>query len=439
MTDRPAGPPPSDEANASMNHPGSQGRRAGRPARGWAAAAVAALALATAGADGPDSAVPSDPMFTAQRVDGTTVTGRLRGLDVRGGVALAVDDKERVVTVPGRELDKLTREGSPALTAGEGRMLVLFPDGDRLHRCAIGPAREAAIDVKQAPLGSLSIPLDAVLGLVFAPPADPDALQALTTRVRDEPRSAEVLWLTNGDRLAGGLLGIDDRAISVGLAAGKSEVDRAGVVALGFDPKLVDYPRPAGPHLELTLVDGSRLGVSSARVEGGHVLATTRYGRPIRLPVGELALVHTRDGPVVYLSDLTPQAEKTVGYIGPTRPSRANLAVDGRPLRLGGKAYDRGIGTQSRSYVAYRLDPGVKRLRATVGVDDRAGPLGSVVFRVIVDREVRFESPPMSVRDTPRALDLDLDGAKTLVLVTDFGERGEVRDHGDWAEARLIR
>jgi hypothetical protein len=81
----------------------------------------------------------------------------------------------------------------------------------------------------------------------------------------------------------------------------------------------------------------------------------------------------------------------------------------------------------------------VKRFQATVGVDDRAGPLGSVTFSVIVDGEERFVSPPMSVRDTPKAIDVDVSGAKTLVLRTDFGERGEVRDHADWVEARLVR
>ena len=45
----------------------------------------------------------------------------------------------------------------------------------------------------------------------------------------------------------------------------------------------------------------------------------------------------------------------------------------------------------------------------------------------------------MSARDTPRPIDIDVAGAKLLILATEFGERGEVRDFADWVEARVIR
>jgi hypothetical protein len=393
--------------------------------------------VALAGADGPDD-VPSDPVFSALKIDGKTVVGRLRQLDVAGGVSLAVGEKGKVETVPAVMLVKLTREGSTPATTG-GTEIVLFPDGDRLTCREIGPAGETTLEVNSPALGTLAIPLDSILGLVLAPRLDPEAAQAIASRVRDEPRTTEVLWLGNGDRLAGGLLGLDEKKVAFQLPTGKAEFDRSGLVALGFDPKLASYPKPGGPYIELTFVDGSRIGVADLRVEGGEIRATTRAGQAIKLPVGELAQAHAKGGPVAYLSDRAPDIEKNVGYVGPTRPARMNLAIDGQPLRLGGKAYDRGLGTQSRSYLLYRLEPGVKRFQALVGVDDRAGPLGSVTFSVIVDGEERFVSPAMSVRDTPKAIDVDLSGAKTLVLRTDFGERGEVRDHADWVEARLIR
>ena len=45
----------------------------------------------------------------------------------------------------------------------------------------------------------------------------------------------------------------------------------------------------------------------------------------------------------------------------------------------------------------------------------------------------------MSVRDTPRAIDVDVTGARFLILATEFGERGDVQDLADWVEARIIR
>ncbi len=397
-----------------------------------------AATLLLAGADGPGAA-PSDPQFTALRTDGTTLTGRLRRLDFRGGVALAVDDTEKLEEIPAGSLVKLTREGGPPQPVLESGGTILFPDGDRLARAVIGPAGETTIEIQSSPLGSLAVPLDAILGLVLAPPLDADAAFALESRVRDEPRSTEVLWLANGDRMAGGLLGLNDKTIAFQPPSGKVELDRSGVVALGFDPKLANYPRPTGPFLELTFVDGSRLGVATAQLEGNQILATTRFGPTIKLPVGELAEVHALGGPVVYLADVEPAGTKYVGYLGPAREVRRDRSVDGQPLQLAGKVYDRGLGTQSRSLLVYQLEPGARRFQALVGLDDRAGPLGSVVFRVLVDKQERFASPPMSTRDAPQPLDLDVTGAKTLVLITDFGDRGEVRDHADWVEARLIR
>ena len=400
------------------------------------ALSLVAIALG-AWSDGP-GAVPSDPIYTATRADGSTVAGHLRGLNPRGDVVLAVDDKGPGVTVLGSDLVRVAREGSAAPTPAEGS-IVLFPDGDRLNRVVIGPAGETSIEVQSFSMGTVAVPLDGVLGLILVPPVDPDAVHQLSAKVRDEPRAGEVLWLSNGDRLAGGLLGIDDKKVAFQSAGGKADLDRSSVVAVGFDPKTVAYPKPPGAYLEIGLLDGSRLGVVGARLESGHLLATTRTGAAIRVPIGELAAMTTRNGPALYLSDRPPTLEKYVSYLGPTRPVRADLAVDGQALRLGGRTFDRGLGTQSRSYLVYALEPGLKRFQALVGVDDRAGPLGSVVFRVVVNGKEAFATPPMSVRETPRPIDLDIRGAKTLVLITDFGDRGEVRDHADWADARLIR
>jgi hypothetical protein len=142
---------------------------------------------------------------------------------------------------------------------------------------------------------------------------------------------------------------------------------------------------------------------------------------------------------VSYLSDREATASRYVGYVGPTRPYRRDATVDGHPLRLAGQTYDRGLGCQSRTLLAYRLAPDDRRFQALVGLDDGAGPLGSVVFRVLVDGHERYASPLMSVRDVPQFIDIDVAGAKSLILATEFGDRGEVRDHADWVEARLIR
>ncbi|MGZ3334912.1 MAG: NPCBM/NEW2 domain-containing protein [Isosphaeraceae bacterium] len=57
----------------------------------------------------------------------------------------------------------------------------------------------------------------------------------------------------------------------------------------------------------------------------------------------------------------------------------------------------------------------------------------------MTDRKPRVTTPPMSSRDAPFAIDIDISEAKLLILITEFGERGDVRDLADWVEARIIR
>ena len=142
---------------------------------------------------------------------------------------------------------------------------------------------------------------------------------------------------------------------------------------------------------------------------------------------------------VVYLSERPVLDERYVSFVGPPRHYRKDANIEGHPMRLSGQDFERGIGTESRTLLAYRLEPGDKRFQAQVGLDDRAGPLGSVVFRVFVDKAEKFVSPPLSARDAPRTIDLDVTGAKVLILITEFGPRGGIRDLADWGEARIIR
>jgi hypothetical protein len=142
---------------------------------------------------------------------------------------------------------------------------------------------------------------------------------------------------------------------------------------------------------------------------------------------------------VEYLSERPIDAQSYESYFGPTREARRDRTIDDHRFQLRGRVYDRGLGTQSRTLLAYRLKPGDRRFQALVGVDDRAGPLGSVVFRVLVDKLPRLTTPPLTARDFPRAVDIDISKAKSLILITEFGDRGDVRDHADWVEARIIR
>jgi hypothetical protein len=382
------------------------------------------------------AAVSSDPVFKALLVDGRTVSGRISSL---GPGMLKLESAEGAVhELPLDRLVKLTRDLSLSLPALDHSHVIL-PEGDRIMRVLIGSSTETSLNVQSDALGKLSIPLDGILGLIFTGGSQASELDTWWDRVNGEPRSSEVVWLANGDRLGGSFLGLDVNQVKIQLNGKPVEVARAGIVALGFDSSLVSYPAPKSGFLDVGLKDGSRLGVTEARLDEGIILATTRFGQAIKFSVHELTRVHVRSPSIVYLSERKPARTHYVPYIGPTRELRVDRTVDGHLFHLGGQTFDRGLGTQSRTLLAYRLEPRDRRFQALVGVDERAGPLGSVVFRVLLDGKERFRTPAMTDHDGPRAVDVDLAGAKLLILVTEFGDRGDVRDLADWVEARIIR
>jgi hypothetical protein len=383
-------------------------------------------------------AASSDPVFKAYLIDGRTVSGHIASLGP-GAIRLAASDGKSI-DLTAAKLLKLIREspspGSlPAIDCGH----VIFPDGDRLLRTMIGTSTETTLDVKSDALGKLAIPLEAILGLHFVSDLESPLFDSFWERIRTEPRSSELVWLSNGDRLAGEFLGLESAKVKIQVAGKPVLVDRPSVVAIGFDSKLVNYPRPASGFLDVTLRDGSRLGVTEPRLDDGTVMATTRFGGAIRFSINDLVRVYVRSASVDYLSERKVSGDKYLSYVGPTRAYRVDRTVDGHLFRLAGQTFDRGIGTESTTFLAFKIEPNDARFQATVGVDERAGPLGSVVFRVLVDGTERLKTPSMTVHDTPRNLDVDLRGGKFLILATEFGDRGNVRDLADWVEARIIR
>ncbi len=117
---------------------------------------------------------------------------------------------------------------------------------------------------------------------------------------------------------------------------------------------------------------------------------------------------------------------------------QVNRSIREKPLTVGGKRFEKGVGTHAHSVLWIDLDGGTERFIASVGLDDTAGTPGSVVFRVIADGRKLFDSGVMKSGDAAKTVDVDLKGVRSLLLlVADAGD-GIACDHGDWADARFI-
>ena len=185
-------------------------------------------------------------------------------------------------------------------------------------------------------------------------------------------------------------------------------------------------------------VDGARAGVRRLRLlvgeDGDDNGADHADWAELEVETsGTVVPVSDTSPPGVFWLDWLPLWEMTAGYGDP----RARLSVDGNPLSIGGRLFDRGIGTHARSVWTVDLNGPATRFSAWVGMDDEKMGCGSAVFRVRADGRLLFDSGVMRPGDAAKRVDVDVKGAKRLRL--DVGDAGDGSDcdHADWAEAGI--
>jgi hypothetical protein len=314
-----------------------------------------------------------------------------------------------------------------------------------LLRAALGTAQELSL-----PLSSV-----AVIGLDQPPGLDRGELETRRRQLLSEQRTRDRIRLRNGDVIEGTLTSIDrqtpGKAGSVHIETEKKDVtiERDQVAVIALNTELARSLRPKGPYSRLVLANGCRLVLRSAGSDGKTLVGTTPFGATIKVPLEQVVALDTFQGPAVYLSDLKCRAYEYRPWTegGVRWPCVRDGSVAGRDLRLAGSTYDKGLGLHSYSSVTYDLGGTYRRFEALVGIDDETGrprdgsPGGSVRIKVLVDGK---EQPlgwdrELTWRDGPQPVRMPVTGARELTLIVDFGRGGDVQDHVNWADARLIR
>jgi hypothetical protein len=376
-------------------------------------------------------AEPEPPTFTLDTASGKPLKGPLRELG--GGWSVGLGDAR----ADGAEVVALRRDGA-ALPPGPVAEHVVFANGDRL------PGSVEALDGQQLRfrLGKQTLPLPlSALSVIWL--AAPDGAEAdrLLRRLTAEARTRDTVLLRNGDAVEGVVTGLDARGLRLEVNRKELTVERGKVAVVALNTELTTTLKPKAAYGRLVLRDGSRLSLASATCADGRTLTgDTLFKTGVSFPVEDVVALYILGGPAVYLSELKAKSFEHTPYLGGVWPYVLDGSVDRRDLRLGGSTFDRGIGMHTESRLTYDLAGGYRRFEALVGLDDKTGKGGSARIRVLVDgRPQAVADKALTVRSGPLSVRVDVTGAKELTLVAEFGERGGVQGHVNWADARLIK
>jgi hypothetical protein len=383
-------------------------------------------------------AVPgqADAEFEIRTLGGESIVGRLRSVAADG--SLAVGDK----TVPAGEWYAVRRAAGPLPTwpraphaelNGGDRLVgtIVAADGDDLRLKLAFPGLADQF---------VRLPLSAVraVRLTTRPANDPDWLTA--------PRKRDLFLARNGDSAAGALTAVDAAANAVTFQADGREhrLDLSKLAAIGFNTDLARARRPKGPLYRLTLADGSRLSAQHVTFDGRTWAATTLFKDTVRIPADQLVSADVEQGRVVSLSDLRPTKYSYLTFDGEQFSWAADRCVTGRAIALkttvGDSTFDRGVGLHAECTITYALSGKYSRFEALVGLDARSGLRGDVVVAIRVNGEERPlpAGGHLTAAGGPVAVRIDVAGAKELTIAVRRGVGGNVQDHVDLAEARLI-
>ncbi len=209
------------------------------------------------------------------------------------------------------------------------------------------------------------------------------------------------------------------------------------------------YDAPSDLTAIVTLRDGSVLRGEIASWAGGKLtLEHDVIGSKIVLEENNLLHVSMKNGRYLYLSDMeyasTPEERPyylpdDFKYDDYLFKARKDQAQGGGPISIRGKVYPKGLGVHAISKIKYRLNKRFTRFVCDVGVDDSAGNLASVEFKIYADGKLVWESGVLRRSTKAKKVDLEMLDVEELTLEVTAADNADIQDRANWANAKVVR
>ncbi|MCW8132091.1 MAG: NPCBM/NEW2 domain-containing protein [Planctomycetota bacterium] len=367
---------------------------------------------------------------TVSEADGDETTGPLKSVKADGSLEVGAK------TVKIEDIAEVRVKGVSVTPSAKAR--VLLRDGDSIYADVL-QGTDKTLKVKQDLLGELVIKNNSLKGLVF-PVKDAPADSVIAGFFAGADLQEDQMLTPKGESVNGFMENFDDKKLTFDAGGQKREVPYEQLAAFRF-AALEKFTPAEGVRTVLRLSDGSRVSGKLSALEDGALKLASADGTEFKVPLAALHSIEIKGGKLTYLTDLEPQAEERP-YIGGApfvRRWRKNLSASGERLRIGRKDFTRGLGVHSYCKLAYALDGAYARFLCEVGMDEGAASGAECAYRVVADGK-ELHAGTAKAGEAPKKLKLELQGAKTLELICDFGpDHDDAGDHFDWADARLVK
>lgn len=335
---------------------------------------------------------------------------------------------------------------------------LLLTTGDAV-RGQIQGGDEENVAISSQGLGDVRLRLSLLRAVIFD--ATVDRERELEASLEPNPEIDRV-QLKDGGTARGSILGIDGTKVSLdtnvqgGSNMGRLQFDVSKVELVSIAPLEAAPSKPQGLRVLARLIDGTMLSGKVAGLQNDELRLVHPLGGQGDLVLG-LARVEelsVENGAFVYLSDTQPEGVEQsfppeFAYEVDVWTWKRDRNVEGGVLRLGGRAYDKGIGVHSFCKLVYRLDGAFREFKAVVGLDDATRymgepGLGAVVFRVLLDGEKAAKEYPNGIvqrkGQAPTEVSVDVSSAKTLTIIVDYDPTSlHILGRANWADAHLIK
>ncbi len=286
-------------------------------------------------------------------------------------------------------------------------------------------------------LGEIKLPLAAVRAVQLSGDKD--------MTLNDREIDGDVLVLSNGDRVPGGIEALTADKVTFSSVLGDMELERDRVTGLLLMPPSGGRAAADGFLVRVMLSDGSSMLLKETSSDGAMLAGRLIGGDQITIPLARVVRLEMSGGRLLPLETLevAEYEQHSVDLLtwsvvrgrnvlnGPMR-----LNVDGREDPV---TFDRGLGVHGPCRLMFNLGGQYEKLLGLVGIDESAGNYADVNIVVKVDGNEVFRADKVKWREAARQLKVDLAGARKLELIVEAGEHYDVQDRVNWADVRLLK